>query len=1706
MSAVVSIAGEPVLGSPSTLSIRELATWSDFDLAIVGPALSGMSAATETSWQGVGFALVHLDSDFKPSQQLPTDDAWVCIEAFRAPTAPSLVANGHLAAYTVGLLDLIDTPAGKFTVQTYVIDGSGQGSPDCATSPVLARGPPFTIALSMVPFSPSQSSIGRTASSAIRRGDTVELQLTLRDNENQVVEIAELAGKMHLECGDFATALGRAAATSACIVDKSTIQVHADKAITVSFQVLSSGPISVFAYVLGALVSGAPLDIHVEPAVFSTSASFATDAELSDAGPRRLSDVLPSGSILIAHEATSFELRAMKFTQRTEWPAETQFRVRTSGEAAAACQVTMPSSVGGEPLVSINCSRVGSLKLEFDVQVGGPPAGWELLDTLDPVVVDGWPAHAAISPPANVVNGFCRIVSVTWRLPSLEKYSAGLPRWLMYFAGAHVTKRWCDAPSGGSCFEAGMEATERAWLLPSSGAAGAVETQACAFGPNLAGKDVWLELRLTASNFTHVLPPVLVRASEPTRIRAQPLPFPPNTRAVFFSADPAAAAISCGPSVWGNSTSAPASCARLPDGAPGTAVAALQLRDRLGNQLEVLSAREIVRMGQVKAFAKVDPAADAVPLQVAACNSSLSNSTWPGLDAACQRGASVAVLWPASLGASDAIITATVMGRLVSLRGDGRLWQRTAILREATSERSVLMRPASEPTVAAGELFWVQLVPRDLLGLPALLPVISSDGLRLEAAFARISDNSGHNGFAATASLECASVALAAQGANCGAWLSAPMSGGRFRLAEAALVETDGRVALALPHGFGAPPLAASSPADAQQVDLLVAGRRQDLGGSVGLQLGFIGVWSPLRPARGEHCTESHSAGNLLQLPAAEPVVYAVFNASAGGALVSAWSEPARREAALSMASLARTDASLGCQALPATPTECRWRLQASHGLSEPPGGVVECSIPIGACPAGHTSEVLIRAPVASLLGHATCSLSAVTAAAARPAASLRVSWLDVNASLVSFQSGSTRAVSVEAGTLTDEAASIVLLSDDGLLAVARAPLDAVARVSSNPLLPTCTWCPRLPPADALTLATIAHRDGGEAALRLQPRIPGVFDVVVGFARAPPSPNASHQLFPSPEWARLRVEPIVNGTFSVVASLPRCALSSSGVSVAGPASVPGARIVLGDELSFTVRVASVLEAGAATDVLGCRLEDAGPFDRIDLASAAAIQLQAINEAGSWVTLNTSDVHVETRLPGSVFEVSARTCNALACLERLVGVKAGAAVRIVLSSKTTAVALAAKPLGATLVLPPSLSHSVKLLSVGESELAPQARPGLTQLLRMRVRDSSGAPFACGGESVLSDVRVTATGRQSMLPQCRSSAPSQKGCAGPAVLARCAVDANGQTSAEVWFPLAAGPDDDALRVEVSSAMLNQSAWASLSVTPLLIRAGAAFAGVASASAVRLTVVNGTVPAAGELAQVALHADALCEGDAAAQPGDPWIKALALSALAPKAWACTATSQADGLVLPVEVLDVAGPAGNECVRGHSLALMRMPSLAQAYSLSCAVGGVNLEHVEPIIVSAGVASADHSFVDGFSALWQDLSSHSSPRLALTVRDRFGNPAFLTGSEALAAAVFVGAERSAIAVAVSSGAAGAVTLTLNSSAALPALTSTSSPLWNAELRVTIHGNVSIAAVPLVSGPPVTFAGAGKEQPGSRAGDTTVFQIHALSAAGPALE
>ncbi|KAA0159862.1 hypothetical protein FNF31_04663 [Cafeteria roenbergensis] len=1454
MSAVVSIAGEPVLGSPSTLSIRELATWSDLDLAIVGPALSGMSAATETSWQGVGFALVHLDSDFKPSQQLPTDDAWVCIEAFRAPTAPSLVANGHLAAYTVGLLDLIDTPVGQFTVQTLVIDGSGQGSPDCATSPVLARGPPFTIALSMEPFSPLRSSLARTAASAIRRGDTVELQLTLRDNEDQVVEIAELAGKMHLECGDFATALGRAAATSACIVDKSTIQVHADKAVTVSLQVLSTGPISVFAYVLGALVSGAPLDIHVEPAVFSTSASFATDAELSDAGPRRLSDVLPSGSILIAHEATSFELRAMKFTERTEWPAETQFRVRTSGEAAAACQVTMPSSVGGEPLVSINCSRTGSLKLEFDVQVGGPPAGWELLDTLDPVVVDGWPAHAAISPPANVVNGFCRTVSVTWRLPSLEEYSAGLPRWLMYFAGAHVTKRWCDAPSGGSCFEAGMEAAERAWLLPSSGAAGAVETQACAFGPNLAGKDVWLELRLTASNFTDVLPPVLVRASEPTRIRAQPLPFPPNTRAVFFSADPAAAAISCGPSVWGNSTSAPASCARLPDGAPGTAVAALQLRDRLGNQLEVLSAREIVRMGQVKAFAKVDPAADAVPLQVAACNSSLSNSTWPGLDAACQRGASVAVLWPASLGASDAIITATVMGRLVPLRGDGRLWQRTAILREATSERSVLMRPASEPTVAAGELFWVQLVPRDLLGLPALLPVISSDGLRLEAAFARISDNSGHN---------------------------------------------------------------------------------------------------------------------------------------------------------------------------------------ASHGLSEPPGGVVECSIPIGACPAGHTSEVLIRAPGASLLGHATCSLSAETAAAARPAASPRVSWLDVNASLVSFQSGSTRAVSVEAGTLTDEAASIVLLSDDGLLAVARAPLDAVARASSNPLLPTCTWCPRLPPADALTLATIAHRDGGEAALRLQPRIPGVFDVVVGFARAPPSPNASHQLFPSPEWARLRVEPIVNGTFSVVASLPRCALSSSGVSVAGPASVPGSRIVLGDELSFTVRVASVLEAGAATDVLGCRLEDAGPFDRIDLASAAAIQLQAINEAGSWVTLNTSDVHVETRLPGSVFEVSARTCNALACLERLVGVKAGAAVRIVLSSKTTAVALAAKPLGATLVLPPSLSHSVKLLSVGESELAPQARPGLTQLLRMRVRDSS-----------------------------------------------------------------AGPDDDALRVEVSSATLNQSASASLSVAPQLIRAGAAFAGVASASAVRLTVVNGTVPAAGELAQVALHADALCEGDAAAQPADPWIKALALSALAPEAWACTATSQADGLVLPVEVLDVAGPTGNECVRGHSLALMRMPSLAQAYSLSCAVGGVLLEHVEPIIVSAGVASADHSFVDGFSALWQDLSSHSSPRLALTVRDRFGNPAFLTGSEALAAAVFIGAERSAIAVAVSSGAAGAVTLTLNSSAALPALTSTSSPLWNAELRVTIHGNVSVAAVPLVSGPPATFAGAGKEQPGSRAGNTTVFQIHALSAAG----
>ncbi|KAA0162785.1 hypothetical protein FNF28_04542 [Cafeteria roenbergensis] len=1008
------------------------------------------------------------------------------------------------------------------------------------------------------------------------------------------------------------------------------------------------GPISVFAYVLGALVSGAPLDIHVEPAVFSTGASFATDAELSDAGPRRLSDVLPSGSILIAHEATSFELRAMKFTERTEWPAETQFRVRTSGEAAAACQVTMPSSLGGEPLVSINCSRTGSLKLEFDVQVGGPPAGWELLDTLDPVVVDGWPAHATISPPANVVNGFCRTVSVTWRLPSLEEYSAGLPRWLMYFAGAHVTKRWCDAPSGGSCFEAGMEATERAWLLPSSGAAGAVETQACAFGPNLAGKDVWLELRLTASNFTHVLPPVLVRASEPTRIRAQPLPFPPNTRAVFFSADPAAAAISCGPSVWGNSTSAPASCARLPDGAPGTAVAALQLRDRLGNQLEVLSAREIVRMGQVKAFAKVDPAADAVPLQVAACNSSLSNSTWPGLDAACQRGASVAVLWPASLGASDAIITATVMGRLVPLRGDGRLWQRTAILREATSERSVLMRPASEPTVAAGELFWVQLVPRDLLGLPALLPAISSDGLRLEAAFARISDYSGHNVFAATAFLD-----------------------------------------------------------------------------------------------------------------------------------------------------------------------------------------------------------------------------------------------------------------------------------------------------------------------------------------------------------------------------------------------------SSGVSVAGPASVPGSRIVLGDELSFTVRVASVLEAGAATDVLGCRLEDAGPFDRIDLASAAAIQLQAINQEGSWVTLNTSDVHVETRLPGSVFEVSAQTCNALACLERLVGVKAGAAVRIVLSSKTTAVALAAKPLGATLVLPPSLSHSVKLLSVGESELAPQARPGLTQLLRMRVRDSS-----------------------------------------------------------------AGPDDDALRVEVSSATLNQSASASLSVAPQLIRAGAAFAGVASASAVRLTVVNGTVPAAGELAQVALHADALCEGDAAAQPTDPWIKALALSALAPEAWACTATSQADGLVLPVEVLDVAGPTGNECVRGHSLALMRMPSLAQAYSLSCAVGGVLLEHVEPIIVSAGVASADHSFVDGFSALWQDLSSHSSPRLALTVRDRFGNPAFLTGSEALAAAVIIGAERSAIAVAASSGAAGAVTLTLNSSAALPALTSTSSPLWNAELRVTMHGNVSVAAVPLVSGPPATFAGASNKQPGSRAGNTTVFQIHALSAAG----
>ncbi|KAA0153115.1 hypothetical protein FNF29_03303 [Cafeteria roenbergensis] len=1480
MSAVVSIAGEPVLGSPSTLNVRELTTWSDFDLAIVGPALSGMSPAAETSWQGVGFALVHLDSEIKPSQQLPTDDAWVCIEAFRAPTAPSLVANGHLAAYTVGLLDLIDTPVGQFTVQTFVIDGSGPGSPDCATSPVLARGPPLTITLSMVPFSPSRSSIGRTASSAIRRGDTVELQLTLRDSEDQVVEITELTGKIHVECGDFATALGRAAATSACIVDKSTIQVHADKAITVSLQVLSSGPISVFAYVLGALVSGAPLDIHVEPAVFSTGASFATDAELSDAGPRRLSDVLPSGSILIAHEATSFELRAMKFTERTEWPAETQFRVRTSGEAATACQVTMPSSVGGEPLVSINCSRTGSLKLEFDVQVGGPPAGWELLDTFDPVVVDGWPAHAAISPPANVVNGFCRTVSVTWRLPSLEEYSAGLPRWLMYFAGAHVTKRWCDAPSGGSCFEAGMEATERAWLLPSSGAAGAVETQACAFGPNLAGKDVWLELRLAASNFTDVLPPVLVRASEPTRIRAQPLPFPPNTRAVFFSADPAAAAISCGPSVWGNSTSAPASCARLPDGAPGTAVAALQLRDRLGNQLEVLSAREIVRMGQVKAFAKVDPAADAVPLQVAACNSSLSNSTWPGLDAACKLGASVAVLWPASLGASDAIITATVMGRLVSLRGDGRLWQRTAILREATSERSVLMRPASEPTVAAGELFW------------------------------------------------------------------------------------------------------------------------------------------------------------------------------------------------------------------------------ASHGLSEPPGGVVECSIPIGACPAGHSSKVLIRAPGASLLGHATCSVSAETAAAARPAASPRVSWLDVNASLVSFQSGSTRAVSVEAGTLTDEAASVVLLSDDGLLAVARAPLDAVARASSNPLLPTCTWCPRLPPADALTLATIAHRDGGEAALRLQPRIPGVFDVVVGFARAPPSPNASHQLFPSPEWARLRVEPIVNGTFSVVASLPRCALSSSGVSVAGPASVPGSRIVLGDELSFTVRVASVLEAGAATDVLGCRLEDAGPFDRIDLASAAAIQLQAINQEGSWVTLNTSDVHVETRLPGSVFEVSARTCNAHACLERLVGVKAGAAVRIVLSNKTTAVALAAKPLGATLVLPPSLSHSVKLLSVGESELAPQARPGLTQLLRMRVRDSSGAPFACGGESVLSDVRVTATGRQSMLPQCRSSAPSQKGCAGPAVLARCAVDADGQTSAEVWFPLAAGPDDDALRVEVSSATLNQSASASLSVAPQLIRAGAAFAGVASASAVRLTVVNGTVPAAGELAQVALHADALCEGDAAAQPADPWIKALALSALAPEAWACTATSQADGLVLPVEVLDVAGPTGNECVRGHSLALMRMPSLAQAYSLSCAVGGVLLEHVEPIIVSAGVASADHSFVDGFSALWQDLSSHSSPRLALTVRDRFGNPAFLTGSEALAAAVFVGAERSAIAVAVSSGAAGAVTLTLNSSAALPALTSTSSPLWNAELRVAMHGNVSVAAVPLVSGPPATFAGASKEQPGARAGNTTVFQIHALSAAG----
>ena len=1549
--AAASVMGQPLAAALSSITVVPSATIHARDMQLLSPLKSGFTAFS-ASYNAQGSAVpdktlvvANLGVDTAVSAAAAVfDDLLACGGVSGFFGAPSVPSDATLGSFAIPVWAITSATSSPVVVSTFFIARDAEGGDNaCNTAPHVIEGPSLSFVVTYISMDPARSDV--VVPSGLRRhGDNLTITLWVRDGQGNLATLPsnDLASHIVIECADPRFDIFGAVAACAPMWDGASVLDNGSVQVPVMLN--AAGNFSVYVHVLGDTISAGVIALEVLPPLLTAAASFVTDYSPPNGSATRLADALPSGAILIVGQTSRLKFMAFNATLPWRWPETAAFR-GSSSSSSCTVEVSAAASPEGEADANVTCLDHGHASLTFEVQMeSGRP--WESVDTWNVSVAQGWPSSlkSTIAAPAAIIGGMCRAAELTLRDRESGNIYSALPAWLLQLADAQLESWWCPAPefNATGCVSASMQSTASAWTMGAGTSSGSFSLPVCAFGADLPRPQAWLRLHISSRSMPGLLPAVELVANASTWLRSHPLPFPPATQSIWTAASAAKARVSCplqplGPA--GAGLGPPCVSLGVPSSMAGTVVAAAVLRDRMGLPLEALAVQSIEASGQLAASAVVGSGGEPQSLPVVLCNSSTA-VRWAGADEACSgssNNSTILVVWPLGLGSAEAVVSLTVLRRLVPLQSDGSPWARIAVLGVASTLHSVLVPNTTTATATPGSAWPVVVLFRDAVGRPSCLPGAASGNRRLRAVF--YARQRGNSGTASECLLACDAEAgsTAGSGYRCSCSLALPETPGAYEIRNATVLAHDApllRLQVSVESGAETMPGTVTS-------SVLVAHRSSGTNSS-SLRLKGVTISSGAAPAGTTWCGSLplavHAPRDSLRVTLAPE--------HAGGAGVSAWSPPALRQRAIMAAELLTADGP-GCAAAQQAKvnTSCAWQQS---------GSLIECSVPLLVC-SGLTPTVRLSTGLGvgsdrDILDACVLPVTLVPHGLQSPAPELSALTLSSPPHSAGVLWSSDRVVVVEAGVVISHVAHADVRDALGLPLSATPSVDtAVVRDRA-----VCPWCAQSPAVAVFPGAA----SGGTVNISAHFPTPAAVRVSVGTI----STEAG---------ARLRLLPLAGRldgvtNFTIIAALPVC--SWSNTSVVGTLALVGAQLLAGGSAQLAVAPSFKTPGIPSAAALGCRLGDRDG-DWLRRATIRSAVLQAATcTGGCFVNISAASSPAPANATRSAWTVDLATSpwSRSASL----GARTGSVLRLWLELGSGAIVHV--PLQGTLVLPPSLEESLAHTYVVGGP------PGVNRTFMVAVPlfDGGGRRVICGGETAIGAVtNLTVNGTRAVA----CSGAGHGTCAGPATLARC----HGNSSALVE---AAGAGSTVLipvRLDsTGSAELGMSAGSVLAQA-VLPWVGQAFDGAGrllGASVSRSAYPTAVAGSAGEL----LHVRFAC----AAQPWEAsyfWEQAAARA----EQWVCLAEQA--GQLAPLPVSQVARSNGSDCLSVRLFATA--PTVSGVYNVSCKLAGVSLAGSVSMTVVAGEPSASLSTVSRPGRPWHQLDEDAAI-FELTARDQFGNAA----------------------------------------------------------------------------------------------------------------